>query len=106
MCSRLCTGSASIPARDFDLRGVAALASTTASDTAPAFELPFLVQGQWEDPIILPDTTALMQRSPLINPLRDALGKRGGSKDTVRDALERLIPGAIGAPASTQSPER
>ena len=90
------TGTASIPARDFDLRGVAALATTAASDTAPAFELPFVVQGQWDDPIILPDTQALMQRSPLTSPLLNAVKNRG-SKDTVRDALERLTGGALGA---------
>ena len=98
-------GSASMPARDLDLRGTASLLSGTAGDGQPAFELPFVVQGQWDDPIILPDTQALMQRSPFVSPLREALGKRG-SKDTVRDALERLIPGAIGSPASTQPPER
>ena len=37
-------GTASIPSREFDLRGVAALAST-AGETTPAFELPFVVQG-------------------------------------------------------------
>ena len=98
-------GSASIPARDFDLRGVAALATTAASDAAPAFELPFVVQGQWDDPIILPDTQSLMQRSPLASPLLNAVKNRG-TKDTVRDALERLTGGAIGAPANAQPPER
>jgi len=99
-------GQASIPARDFDLRGVAALASTGAADATPAFELPFVVQGQWEDPIILPDTQSLIQRSPLANPLREAIKNRGSSKDTVRDALERLIPGGLGgsSPTSTAQP--
>ena len=99
-------GSASIPSRDFDLRGVAALASTGGTEAAPAFELPFVVQGQWDDPIILPDTQSLLQRSPLANSLREAIRNRG-SKDTVRDALERLLPGAMGAPSSSaQPPER
>jgi len=96
-------GQASIPARDFDLRGVAALASTGSADAQP-FELPFVVQGQWEDPIILPDTQSLMQRSPLASPLLNALKSRGNSKDTVRDALERLIPGAMGTPTGSTPP--
>jgi AsmA protein len=95
-------GSASIPARDFDLRGVAALASAGTADAQPSFELPFVVQGPWDDPIILPDTQSLMQRSPLTGPLQNALRGRS-SKDTVRDALERLIPGAAGA-AQPQPP--
>jgi AsmA protein len=98
------SGQTSIPGRDFDLRGVAALASTGAADATPAFELPFVVQGQWEDPIILPDTASLIQRSPLANPLREAIKNRG-TKDTVRDALERLIPGALGgSPTGTAQP--
>ena len=44
-------GSASIPDRDLDLRGTASLVSTTP----PAFELPFMVQGAWDDPVMLPD---------------------------------------------------
>ncbi len=97
-------GQASIPARDFDLRGVAALASTSAADAQPAFELPFVVQGQWEDPVILPDTQSLLQRSPLANSLRDLRSR--GTKDTVRDALERLIPGALAPTGATPPAER
>ena len=33
-------------------------ASTTAADAPPAFELPFVVQGPWDDPIMLPDRRA------------------------------------------------
>jgi AsmA protein len=90
-------GSASIPARDFDLHGVAALASTTAADAPPAFELPFVVQGPWDDPILLPDTQALIQRSPVASPLLNAVRNRT-TRDTVRSAIERLTGGAISAP--------
>ena len=86
-------GSASIPTRDFDLRGVAALASTTAADAPPAFELPFVVQGPWDDPILLPDTQALIQRSPVASPLLNAVRNRN-TRDTVRSAIERLTGGA------------
>ena len=54
------SGSASIPARDFDLHGVAALAATSATMRRQPFELPFVVQGPWDDPILLPDTQSLL----------------------------------------------
>jgi len=93
-------GSASIPTRDFDLHGVAVLASTTAADAPPAFELPFVVQGPWDDPILLPDTQALIQRSPVASPLLNAVRNRN-TRDTVRSAIERLTGGAISAPIGT-----
>jgi AsmA protein len=88
-------GSASIPARDFDLRGVAALAS---ADAPPTFELPFVVQGSWDDPILLPDTQALLARSPVASPLLNAVRNRN-TRDTVRSAIERLTGGSISPPA-------
>jgi AsmA protein len=94
------TGSVAIPTRDFDLHGVAALASTTAADAPPAFELPFVVQGPWDDPILLPDTQALIQRSPVASPLLNAVRNRN-TRDTVRSAIERLTGGAISAPVGT-----
>jgi AsmA protein len=101
------TGSASIPGRDFDLRGVAALASTSAADAAPAFELPFVVQGPWDDPILLPDTQSLILRSPVASPLLNAVRNRN-TRDTVRSAIERLTGGAVtppaGAPAANSKP--
>lgn len=99
-------GSASIPARDFDLHGVASLAGAS-TDTAPAFELPFVVQGPWDDPILLPDTQALIQRSPAASPLLNAVRNRT-TRDTVRSAIERLTGGAVsppaGAPAAASKP--
>jgi len=92
-------GSASIPTRDFDLHGTAALASSTAADAPPAFELPFVVQGPWDDPILLPDTQALIQRSPVAGQLLNAVRNRN-TRDTVRSAIERLTGGAISAPTA------
>jgi AsmA protein len=46
----LLTGTASVPAREYDLKGVASLIS--ASDAPPAFQLPFVVQGPWDDPLV------------------------------------------------------
>jgi AsmA protein len=97
-------GSASIPGREFDLRGVAALANSTSSDTAPAFELPFVVQGPWEDPIMLPDTQALIQRSPVASPLLNAVKNRN-TRDTVRSAIERLTGGAVSPPTPAAQPK-
>jgi AsmA protein len=91
-------GSASIPERDLDLRGTASLLAISTSGTAaPAFELPFMVQGPWDDPIILPDPQSRIQRSGAAQPILDAV--RGRSlRDPVRSAIERLT-GA--APAET-----
>jgi AsmA protein len=96
------TGSVAIPTRDFDLHGVAALASTTAADAPPAFELPFVVQGPWDDPILLPDTQALIQRSPAAGSLLNAVRNRS-TRDTVRSAIERLTGGAISAPTGASA---
>lgn len=90
------TGQASIPGRDFDLRGVASLIGTGPAGSPPAFELPFMVQGPWDDPILLPDTQALIMRSPAAAPLLRARPTR----DTVQKAIDRLTGGVLSAPAA------
>ena len=65
-------GSASVPARELDLKGTAALIETKKTSAAP-FELPFIVQGTWDDPIMLPDAEALIRRSGAAAPLLDAV---------------------------------
>ena len=97
-------GTASIPGREFDLRGVAALVSTAGRAT-PAFELPFVVQGPWDDPIMLPDTQMLILRSPVASPLLEAVKNRN-TRDTVRSAIERLTGSAPSAPAAAAGPPR
>jgi AsmA protein len=105
------TGSASIPARELDLRGTASLLSVSASGAnaaVPAFELPFMVQGPWDDPIILPDPQSRIQRSGAAQPILDAVRNRS-ARDPVRSAIERLT-GAVPAqpaepPAATTAPE-
>ncbi len=67
-------GAASIPARELDLKGVATLVST--STDRKAFELPFVVQGPWDDPLMLPDAQILIQRSGAAAPLLEALRGR------------------------------
>ena len=87
-------GSASIPGRDLDLKGTASLLSTVTKDNPGApFELPFVVRGRWEDPIMLPDAQSLIRRSGAAAPLLDAV--RGGrARDAVRSAIEQLTRGA------------
>jgi AsmA protein len=67
-------GSASIPTRDLDLKGVAHLMTTR--DSAPTFELPFVVTGPWDNPLIWPDAQALFSRSGAAAPLLDAVRSR------------------------------
>jgi AsmA protein len=64
------TGTASVPAREYDLKGIASL--TTANST-PGFELPFVVQGPWDNPVMLPDTELLLRRSGAAAPLFEQL---------------------------------
>jgi AsmA protein len=91
-------GSASIPARDLDLKGTATLISTTA-DAAPVFELPFVVQGPWDDPIMLPDAQSLIRRSGAAAPLLDAVRDRK-TRDAVRSVIDRLNRDGVVTPAS------
>jgi AsmA protein len=97
-------GSASIPERDLDLKGTAGLVAAAKPGTV-AFELPFIVQGSWDDPIMLPDPEALIRRSGAAAPLLDAVRERS-ARDAVRSAIERLTGGSpSGAiPAAEQTP--
>ena len=98
-------GSASIPERELDLKGSAAL-TTAAKTGAVPFELPFIVQGSWDDPIMLPDPEALIRRSGAAAPLLNAVKERS-ARDAVRSAIERLTggqPAAEATPAATPAP--
>ncbi len=77
------------------------------------FELPFVVQGPWDDPLIFPDPESLIRRSPASAPLLDAVKDRK-TRDAVRSVLERLTGGgskpaapddAAPAPASAPAAE-
>ena len=100
-------GTASVPAREYDLKGVASL--TTAAG-AGSFDLPFVIQGPWDDPLIFPDPESLIRRSPASAPLLDAVKDRK-TRDTVRSVIERLtgqktVPEAAvpTAPSTTATP--
>jgi AsmA protein len=89
-------GTASIPTRELDLKGTAALMST-AKPAAASFELPFIVQGSWDDPIMLPDAEALIRRSGAAAPLFNAeRGRRTHGGGNPADG------GIIAAPAAPQ----
>jgi AsmA protein len=92
------TGTASVPAREYDMKGIASLVSAPAG--APGFELPFVVQGPWDDPLIFPDPESLIRRSPASAPLLDAVKDRK-TRDAVRSVIERFTGGG----ARLQAPE-
>ena len=97
-------GTASIPERELDLKGTASLVAPPRPGATP-FELPFIVQGSWDDPIMLPDPEALIQRSGAAAPLSRALQERN-ARDSVRRAIERLTGGTPPSgtiPAADQS---
>ena len=97
-------GTASIPERELDLKGTASLVAPPRPGATP-FELPFIVQGSWDDPIMLPDPEALIQRSGAAAPLSRALQERN-ARDFVRRAIERLTGGTPPSgtiPAADQS---
>ncbi len=89
-------GQASVPARDLDLKGTATLVS---SATANEFELPFVVQGQWDDPIMLPDPQSLIRRSGAAAPLLEAIKDRSAGS-AVRAVIDRILA----APAASSAP--
>ncbi len=95
-------GQASVPTRELDLKGVATLVSEA---TTNEFELPFVVQGQWDDPIMLPDPQSLIRRSGAAAPLLNAIKDRTAGS-AVRAVIDQLLaaPGAsTGTPASPKS---
>jgi AsmA protein len=92
------TGTASVPSREYDLKGIASLVS--ASGTTPGFDLPFVIQGPWDDPLIFPDPESLIRRSPGAAPLLDAVKDRK-TRDAVRSVLERFTGGGTKAPDAT-----
>lgn len=83
-------GSAQLQARELDLRGIAMLKRSTGTPaTAESnFELPFVVQGSWDDPFVLPDPQSLIRRSGAAAPLRDVNRDRDALR-AVLDAINR-----------------
>jgi AsmA protein len=94
-------GQASVPMRDLDLKGVATLVSGA---TANEFDLPFVVQGRWDDPIMLPDAQSLIRRSGAAAPLLDAVKGRSAG-EAVRSVIDQLMASPpAAAPAAAPLP--
>jgi AsmA protein len=94
-------GKTSIADRDLDLKGTASLVRPTAAgSTALPFDLPFLIQGTWERPFLLPDPSALIQRSGAAAPLLDAVRKQTAREQAARSAVDPLD----GPPVSSANP--
>lgn len=76
------TGTASVPTREYDMKGVASL------NTSSGFQLPFMVQGPWDDPLIFPDPEALIRQSPAASPFLDLLKQRiiGGKRQAPEES--------------------
>ncbi len=92
-------GQASVPTRDLDLKGVATLVSSASADE---FDLPFVVQGPWDDPIMLPDAQSLIRRSGAAAPLLDA-AKTYNASDAVRSVIDQLLASPPAAPAASSN---
>jgi AsmA protein len=84
------TGTASVPSREYDLKGVASLNSAPGGDKG--FDLPFVVQGPWDDPLVFPDPDSLIRRSPGAAQLLESL-KDSKARDAVKSVLERFTGG-------------
>ncbi len=95
------TGTTTVPGREFDMKGIASL--VPATDAPPTFELPFVLQGPWDDPLLYPDSESLMRRSPATAPLIESLQKRS-PRDAVKSAIEKLTGKPL-APAAAPTPD-
>ena len=92
------SGTASVPTREYDLKGTASL--TQAGGGTGGFELPFVVQGPWDDPLIFPDPESLIRRSPASAPLLDAV-KDKRTRDAVNSLIERFTGQKMTIPDTT-----
>jgi AsmA protein len=83
-------GETSVVRRDFDLRGTASLIRTAQTGVTPvAFDLPFLIQGGWDNPYLLPDPEALIRHSGATAPLLDAVRGRA-AREAMRNVIETV----------------
>jgi AsmA protein len=92
------SGTASIPTREYDMKGTASLAA--AGNAASEFDLPFVVQGPWDDPLVFPDPESLIRRSPGAAPLLEAVKDKN-----LRTLIERFTGGLPKLPTPTPAPD-
>jgi AsmA protein len=95
-------GQVSVPTRDLDLKGVATLVSNTTDNE---FDLPFVIQGQWDDPMMLPDAQSLIRRSGAAAPLLDAIKARNAGA-AVRSVIDKLLAAPAVSNASPAGPPK
>lgn len=83
-------GETSVLRREYDLRGVASLIRAAQGSTPQvAFDLPFLINGSWENPYLLPDPEALIRHSGATAPLLDAVRGRA-AREAMRNVIETV----------------
>jgi AsmA protein len=70
------TGSVQIADRTLALKGIATQAIDDSKPATEPTQLPFEVNGTWEDPAIVPDTQSLIRRSGAA----ERLYREGGSR--------------------------
>ncbi len=81
-------GETSVLQREFDLRGTASLVRPAQQGSEPiAFDLPFVITGNWDNPYLLPDPNALIRHSGAAAPLLDAVRSRA-AREAMRNAIE------------------
>jgi AsmA protein len=83
-------GETSILRREFDLRGTASLIRVAQPGNQQiVFDLPFLINGSWDDPYLLPDPDALIRHSGVAAPLLDAVRTRA-AREAMRSVIETV----------------
>ncbi|WP_439574228.1 AsmA family protein [Phreatobacter sp.] len=87
-------GAAALASRELDLQGIASLRRSAPAEGA--FDLPFVIQGSWDDPFVLPDPQSLIRRSRAAAPLRNVTRDRDALR-AVLDAIQRHGHPDIGA---------
>lgn len=84
------TGDTSIGRRELELRGTASLVRQPQPGTPQvAFDLPFMIQGSWDNPYLLPDPEALIRHSGAAAPLLDAVRGRA-AREAMRNVIETV----------------
>jgi AsmA protein len=102
------SGDALIARRQLELRGVATLNRAQPAGTPQvAFDLPFMIQGSWDNPYLLPDPEALIRHSGAAAPLLDAVRGKA-AREAMRDVIETVTGlrsiGELPANPSAQPP--
>lgn len=96
-------GEASLVHRDLELRGHATLVRPASAAAQPGFDMPFVVQGSWARPYLLPDAAALIQRSGAAAPLVEAVRKQQTEREKQAAPAPQAEPAASASEQQTAS---